>query len=211
MLISYVYDHIAERFREYRGQSFPLPYVIHAEIFPNDLNRIWTHDQILWTDRRLLEAYDMLCLKYGARIPIRGGFRRAREGQKLNCSGRVAGLVLDMGYDMTDAKREELRKLCIQSRLFEYVYPSHITPTWVSVEKIIAPPCSPSRRYPRLEVGDINVHVFALQDTLAARGYEPDKLNGEFDRSTENMLRRFCKDSGVDYPGAVENIVWRLL
>jgi len=211
MLTSYVYDNIAGVFREWRGKNRALPYAVHAELFPGELLGRSSLSQTLWTDRRLIEAYDALCLKYGARLPVRGGFHRAREGRKLNCSGRVAGLVLDMGYDMPDEKREELRKLCVRSRLFEYVCPSHITPTWVSVEKVIAPPCSPSRRYPRLESGDIGVHVFALQDTLAAYGFEPDALNGEFDRSTEYALKHFCKANGVEYPGAADGNIWRLL
>ena len=48
-------------------------------------------------------------------------------------SQHYAGLAMDMAQTFSNSERDRLRNLAINSRLFTYVEPKALTPTWVGV------------------------------------------------------------------------------
>lgn len=120
--------------------------------------------------------------------------------------------MLDIGAGLCAPERERLRRLAVQSGLFETVLPEYVAPTWVGLQKRVAPVCAPGCPFPELRPGNSNSCVFALQDALAVHGFPPDcGLTGRFCAATERALCAFCRARGTPYAGIVDAGIWRAL
>ena len=208
----YVYDPLLGGFSQFSMQrTAQLPYTDGAPVRLHDFLGSTTAETA-WIDRRLLAAFGALVKQFGAPVTVCGGFRRVMPGRSLCASPRCAGLMLDVGRGLPAPERERLRCLAVKSGLFEAVLPEYAAPTWVGLQKRLAPPCAPGCPFPELHAGDVNVCVFALQDALSVRGFPPDcGLSGCFDAATEGALRAFCRTKHVSYAGIVGAEIWHML
>lgn len=208
----YVYDPSLEGFSCFSlPRAASLPYTGSAHVYLHDFLGS-TAAETAWVDRRLLAAFGALAEAFGAPVSVCGGFRRVLPGRRLCASPRCAGLMLDVGAGLSTPERERLRCLAIRSGLFEFVLPEYAAPTWVGLQKRVAPPCAPGCPFPVLRPGEKNVCAFALQDALAVHGFPPDNgLTGCFDAATDRALRAFCHAWGTPYAGVVDAEIWRAL
>jgi peptidoglycan hydrolase-like protein with peptidoglycan-binding domain len=65
--------------------------------------------------------------------------------------------------------------------------------------------------YPELRIGDTGEWVTYLQQQLAALGYDPGPIDGEFGQLTDAMVRRLQADQGGEQTGVVDQGSWGLL
>ena len=208
----YVYDSLLGGFSRFSlHRAAPLPYTDGAPVLLHDFLGSTTTETV-WTDRELLSAFGALAAQFGAPITVCGGFRRVLPGRSLCTSPRCAGLMLDVGADLCAPERERLRRLAVQSGLFETVLPEYVAPTWVGLQKRVAPACAPGCPFQELRPGNSNSCVFAVQDALAVHGFPPDcGLTGRFCAATERALRAFCRARRTPYAGIADAGIWRAL
>lgn len=114
----------------YRTLSQPMPYAPNLSV--NEFKGSTKRD-VIWTDKRLLDAFQKLRNAYGAPIKVGYGFKSIREGGHSGQSQHYAGTALDMGQGYTNAKRAEIRNLASRLGIFGYVEPAYLTPTWVII------------------------------------------------------------------------------
>lgn len=207
MTALYIYDHNSGEFTRHTGAA--IPFLAHGRIAVRGFLGQSAAD-VAWTDLRLLNAYDALCLEFGAPIYVGAGFCRTHSGLHAGQSAHYAGLALHMGQGMSFFEREKLRLLATGSGLFSYVEPSHLAPVWVHAELSVAPSCSLARGYPYLARGMRGVHVFVLQDALLRAG-QSTALTGAFDDLTERALLRFRGNEGLAPDAYVDAPLWDLL
>ena len=208
----YVYDPMQDEFIPFPVQrSSPMPFVAHADLRLYDFLGA-TRTETLWTDLRLLSAFDRLAAAFPLPLTVRSAFRRVQPGRRLCLSPRCTGLSLDVGYDLSPAHRERLRRLAVGSGMFTAVLPEYAAPTWVGLQVHPYVPVGKDCPFPRLRPGDKGACVFALQDALTAHGFPPDSgLTGCFDNAVACSLRAFCRSAGVPYKGEVGREIWMAL
>jgi hypothetical protein len=70
---------------------------------------------------------------------------------------------------------------------------------------------STQQAYPELRNGAVDEWVTYLQQQLAALGYDPGPLDGEFGPRTESEVRRLQAAGGLPATGVVDEYTWALL
>ncbi|MCX8074199.1 MAG: hypothetical protein N2749_01250 [Clostridia bacterium] len=113
----------------YRGLDQYMPYAKNMTVreFRGSSN-----SDLLWTDRRLMEAWNKLRTTYGKPIKIGYAFKRIWQGGHGEQSQHYAGMALDMAQNVSSAERDKIRILAETLGVFSYVEPKALTPTWVS-------------------------------------------------------------------------------
>lgn len=61
-------------------------------------------------------------------------------------SQHYAGQAFDIAQGMPKLERDKIRNLAIKNKMFTYVEPASLTPTWVHVDKRDKNPVCPTRR-----------------------------------------------------------------
>ena len=87
----------------YRELNEPMPYSKDRYLTVKEFKGSSNSD-VLWTDRRTMEAFNKLRELYGKPIPVGYGFKRIREGGHSAMSQHYAGVALDVG--------QKLKKTC---------------------------------------------------------------------------------------------------
>jgi hypothetical protein len=113
----------------YRGLSEKMPYANNMTVREFRGN---SRSDIIWTDKRLMDSWNILRREYGKPITIGAAFKRIGEGGHSSMSQHYAGMALDMAQTFSSTERDKLRDLAIQLGIFTYVEPKVLTPTWVS-------------------------------------------------------------------------------
>ncbi len=162
---------------------------------------------ILWTDKRLLLAYEALCAVCGALLPVRYAFRRIGEAPHMGQSAHYAGLALDIAHAPSQPPRQQLLQMAFQCG-FDRVEPIWMTPGWLHLEAQVLPPASPRGGYPLLSQGDRGVHVFLLQDALTMLGFYHGGLTGAFRGELKQALARFQRHKGLPITGQANSPTW---
>lgn len=166
---------------------------------------------LLWTDRRAIEAFNRLREIYGKPIPVGYAFKRISEGGHTGMSQHYAGVAFDVGQRLDNEQRSIIRNIAKNYRLFTYVEPENLTPTWVHIDKRILPPACPTGGYPVVKQGSKGVYVAVLQDALNNLGYNAGIIDGVFGNNTKNAVVRYQASKGLARDGIVGCNTWKTL
>lgn len=191
----------------YKNLDDPMPYIEDNYLTVGEF-RGSSNSDTLWTDRRLMEAFNKLRNLYNAPIPVRYAFKRIAEGGHSNMSQHYAGMAMDMAQALTNEERDKIRRLAIDNNLFTYVEPAELTPTWVHVDKRDQNQACPTGGYPLLKLGNKGVYVLVLQDALNTLGYNAGNIDGIFGNNTKNAVIRFQKEKGLSPDGIAGCNTW---
>lgn len=194
----------------YRNLDEPMPYIEDNYLTVGEF-RGSSDSDVLWTDRRLMDAFNKLRNLYGSAIPVRYAFKRIAEGGHSNMSQHYAGMAMDMAQALTNDERAKIRQIAIDNKLFTYVEPANLTPTWVHVDSRLEPPACPRGGYPLVKDGDKGVYVLVLQDALNTLGYNAGNIDGIFGNKTKHAVIRFQKAKGLSQDGIVGCNTWTAL
>lgn len=194
----------------YRDLDEPMPYIEDNYLTVGEF-RGSSNTDTLWTDRRLMDAFNQLRNMYGSAIPVRYAFKRIAEGGHSNMSQHYAGMAMDMAQALTNEERNAIRQLAIDSNLFTYVEPAELTPTWVHVDTRNPNQACPTGGYPLIKKGDKGVYVLVLQDALNTLGYNAGNIDGIFGNNTKNAVIRFQNANGLSADGIVGCNTWTAL
>lgn len=120
-------------------------------------------------------------------------------------------MAFDIGQNMGDAARDKIRRIAIDNKLFTYVEPKYLTPTWVHVDKRDTRPACSTGGYPLVKFGSKGVYVAVLQDALNTLGYNAGAIDGIFGNNTKNAVLRYQRSRGLTADGIVGCNTWRAL
>lgn len=193
-----------ERFE--RGLNDPMPYNTGNTLTVRDF-RGSSKANILFTDRRVMEAWNAFRRYYGRPIDVGFAFKRIWEGGHGQQSQHYTGTAFDVGQKMTAAQRNELYNAAIRSGIWGYVEPLSLTPSWVHFDRRIGAVSG----YPTLREGNRGIYVMLLQDALNALGRPTNGMDGIFGPGTRNAVVNFQRTNGLAADGIVGPITWARL
>lgn len=170
-----------------------------------------SNSSVLWTDKRLMDAFMKLRNTYGKPIKIGYAFKRIGEGGHTAMSQHYAGLALDMAQNLSSQERDKIRDLALSLGVFGYVEPKVLTPTWVHVDSRYGKPACTKGGYPQLSQGSRGVYVATLQDALNVLGHNAGTIDGIFGRGTKDAVIRFQSANNLVADGIVGCKTWDLL
>ncbi len=189
----------------YRNESQAMPYNSNKSLTVGEF-RGSSKSGLLWTDRRAMEAWNSFRYIYGKPIFVGFAFKRPWEGGHSNLSQHYAGLAFDVGQNLNEAQRNEMRNLAISSRIWNYVEPASLTPRWVHFdERQVA------YGYPIIRQGSRGVYVCIAQDALTTLGYDTGGLDGVFGPKTRESILTFQNRNGLSQDGIIGNNTWNSL
>jgi len=189
----------------YRGLSERMPYANNMTVAEFRGN---SKSDILWTDKRLMDSWNILRREYGKPIKIGAAFKRIGEGGHAGMSQHYAGTALDMAQGFSSYERDKLRNLATSLGIFTYVEPKVLTPTWVHVDRRFGTPACSRGGYPLLKRGDKGVYVAVLQDALNTLGHNAGTIDGIFGGGTMDAVIRFQKANSLTADGIVACSTW---
>lgn len=206
-----VYNNDTNRMETYyKNLNDPMPYSNDRYLTVNEFKGS-TKSDVIWTDKRTVEAFNNLRKTYSLPIRVGYGFKRIGEGGHSNMSQHYAGMALDIGQNMGNSARDRIRKIAVDSRLYTYVEPKSLTPTWVHVDTRNKTPACPTGGYPLVKYGSKGVYVATLQDALNFLGYNAGNIDGIFGNNTKNAVIRFQKNNNLSQDGIVGCNTWKKL
>lgn len=106
----------------YRELNEPMPYSKDNYLTVGEFKSNSKTD-LLWTDRRAIEAFNRLRELYGKPIPVGYAFKRISEGGHTGMSQHYAGVAFDVGQRLDNEQRNIIRNIARNYRLFTYVEP----------------------------------------------------------------------------------------
>ena len=194
----------------YRGENEAMPYNANRTLKVKEF-RGSSKSNILWTDKRTMQAWNSKRYIYGRPIPVGFAFKRPWEGGHGNQSQHYAGTAFDVGQGWTNAQRNALRNSAINSKIWSYVEPISLSPTWVHFDKRFGTPACSSGGYPLIRQGSRGNYVCIAQDDLNTLGYKTGGLDGVFGEQTTNAVKRYQKSRGLTSDGIIGCNTWRSL
>ena len=194
----------------YRGENEAMPYNANRTLKVKEF-RGSSKSNILWTDKRTMQAWNSQRYIYGRPIPVGFAFKRPWEGGHGNQSQHYAGTAFDVGQGWTNAQRNALRNSAINSKIWSYVEPISLSPTWVHFDKRFGTPACSSGGYPLIRQGSRGNYVCIAQDDLNTLGYKTEGLDGVFGEQTTNAVKRYQKSRGLTSDGIIGCNTWRSL
>lgn len=201
-----VYNNNTNRMETYyRGLSQSMPYNSNRTLTVNEF-RGRSNSGLVWTDRRAMEAWNSFRYIYGSPIFVGSAFKRPWEGGHSNLSQHYAGLAFDVGQNLNQEQRSNMRSLALSSGIWNYVEPASLTPRWVHFDERQVP-----AGYPLIRNGSRGVYVCIAQDALNTLGYDTGGLDGVFGTRTDNSVRSFQNKNGLTSDGIIGNLTWNSL
>lgn len=194
----------------YRGENEPMPYNANGTLKVREF-RGSSKSNILWSDKRTMQAWNSQRYIWGGPIPVGFAFKRPYEGGHGSQSQHYAGTSFDVAQTFTDARRNALRNSAISSGIWSYVEPASITPTWVHFDKRFGTPACSSGGYPQIRRGSKGNYVLIAQDDLNTLGFPTGGLDGIFGVQTETAVRNYQRSRGLTADGIVGCNTWRSL
>lgn len=206
-----VYNNLTNRMETYyRDLASAMPYSSDRYLSVDEF-RGSSKSDVLWTDRRAIEAFNKLRTLYGKPIKVGYAFKRIGEGGHSGMSQHYAGVAFDIAQGMDPIERDKIRDLAIQYKMFTYVEPKYLTPTWVHVDKRNPNPACETGGYPLVKYGTKGVYVAVLQDALNTLGYNTGTIDGIFGTGTKNAVINYQRNNGLVADGIVGCNTWRKL
>jgi len=194
----------------YRDEADAMPYNTNRTLRVREF-RGSSRSNILWTDKRTMQAWNSQRYIYGAPIYVGFAFKRPYEGGHGNQSQHYAGTAFDVGQNLTNAQRAVLRNSANRSGLWGYVEPVSLSPSWVHFDRRFGTPACSSGGYPLIRQGSRGNYVCIAQDDLNTLGYRTGGLDGVFGAQTYNAVRRYQQSRGLAVDGIIGCNTWRSL
>jgi len=166
---------------------------------------------IIWSDKRTMEAWNRTRAAFGRGIYVGFAFKRIWEGGHTGQSQHYAGTAFDVGQNLNNTGRAELRNTALQTKLWVYVEPAALTPTWVHFDRRFTPSACAAGGYPLLREGSRGNYVLVLQDALSTLGFLGSALDGIFGPGTRSIVERFQRANGLVADGIVGCNTWTRL
>jgi len=192
------------------GLASPMPYVAGGTLSVREF-RGSSCSNTLWSDRRTMEAWNRTRADYGRPIPVGFAFKRIWEGGHTGQSQHYAGTAFDAGQGLSNLQRATLRNTALQTKLWVYVEPIALTPTWVHFDRRFTPSACPSGGYPLVREGSRGNYVLILQDALNTLGFTGSGLDGMFGPGTRGVVQRYQRANNLTADGIVGCATWTRL
>lgn len=206
-----VYNQDTNRMETYvRGENEAMPYNTGRTLKVKEF-RGSSKSNILWTDKRTMQAWNSQRYIYGKPINVGFAFKRPYEGGHGNQSQHYAGTAFDVGQGLTNAQRTVLRNSAVNSGVWTYVEPASLSPTWVHFDRRFGTPACSSGGFPLIRQGSKGNYVCIAQDDLNTLGYTTGGLDGIFGTRTNNSVRRYQASRGLSVDGIIGCNTWRSL
>lgn len=186
-----------------------MPYIINNTMKVREF-RGSSKSSVLWTTKQAMESWNKTRAAYGSPIPFRYAFKRIWEGGHGTMSQHYAGVSFDVGQVLTLAQRREIHRVATNLRVWGYVEPLSMTPTWVHFDRRYGTPAC-STGYTTLRQGNQGAYVLVLQDALNTLGYATAGLDGRFGNATRIAVRNFQGDYRLGVDGVAGCATWRKL
>ena len=123
MITVLVYNNRTGRMERYtRNLWDPMPYNQNNTLTVAEF-RGKSASNILWTDRRAMEAWNRTRTAWGSPIHVGYAFRRIGEGGHADQSQHYAGVSFDVAQNLNTAARDQLRDLAASLGVWSYVEP----------------------------------------------------------------------------------------
>ena len=104
-----VYNNDTNRMEVYtRGENDPMPYNTGGTLRVREF-RGSSRSNTLWTEKNAMEAFNRFRAIYGKPIHVGFAFKRPSEGGHGMTSQHYAGLAFDVGQNLTNTQRAEMR------------------------------------------------------------------------------------------------------
>jgi len=201
-----VYNNSSNRMETYyRGESEAMPYNTNRTLLVSEF-RGGSKSNILWTDLRTMQAWNSFRYLYGKPIFVGFAFKRPWEGGHSNLSQHYAGVAFDVGQNLDEQGRINLRNQAYNSGVWAYVEPIVYTPRWVHFDNRWV-----QTGYPIIRQGSRGNYVCIAQDALMYLGYDTGGLDGIFGNKTKNSVLDYQKTRGLTVDGIVGNNTWNML
>ena len=194
----------------YRNESDAMPYNTNRTLRVREF-RGSSKSNILWTDKRTMQAWNSQRYIYGAPIYVGFAFKRPYEGGHGSQSQHYAGTAFDVGQNLSNAQRTVLRNSAVNSGVWVYVEPVSLSPTWVHFDRRFGTPACSTGGYPIIRRGTRGNYVCIAQDDLNTLGYRTGGLDGVFGVQTEDAVRRYQASRGLSIDGIIGCNTWRAL
>ena len=206
-----VYNQDTNRMESFiRNESDAMPYNTNRTLKVREF-RGSSKSNILWTDKRTMQAWNSQRYIYGAPIYVGFAFKRPYEGGHGNQSQHYAGTAFDVGQNLTNAQRTVLRNSAKNSGVWTYVEPVSLSPTWVHFDRRFGTPACASGEFPLIKRGSRGNYVCIAQDDLNTLGYRTGGLDGVFGEQTYSAVRRYQSSRGLSVDGIIGCNTWRSL
>ena len=206
-----VYNQDTNRMESFiRNESDAMPYNTNRTLKVREFRGSSTSN-ILWTDKRAMQAWNSQRYIYGAPIYVGFAFKRPYEGGHGNQSQHYAGTAFDVGQNLTNAQRTVLRNSAKNSGVWTYVEPVSLSPTWVHFDRRFGTPACASGGFPLIKRGSRGNYVCIAQDDLNTLGYRTGGLDGVFGEQTYSAVRRYQSSRGLSVDGIIGCNTWRSL
>ena len=210
MITVLVYNNHTGAMEHYKRELYqPMPYVTGSTLSAREF-RGKSSSNIIWTDRRAMEAWNKTRAAWGKPIHVGYAFRRIGEGGHADQSQHYAGVSFDVAQNLSNAERTKLRNLASSLGVWSYVEPAYLTPTWVHFDARLGPPAC-SAGYPMVRQGSKGVYVALLQDALNTIGVSSLGVDGVFGQKTADAVRAFQRANGLTADGIVGCSTWTAL
>ena len=194
----------------YRNESDAMQYNTNRTLRVREF-RGSSKSNILWTDKRTMQAWNSQRYIYGAPIYVGFAFKRPYEGGHGSQSQHYAGTAFDVGQNLSNAQRTVLRNSAVNSGVWVYVEPVSLSPTWVHFDRRFGTPACSTGGYPVIRRGSRGNYVCIAQDDLNTLGYRTGGLDGVFGAQTEDAVRRYQASRGLSIDGIIGCNTWRSL
>lgn len=205
-----VYNNVSGRMEtHYRELSEPMPYITGKTLSVREF-RARSASNVIWTDRRAMEAWSTTRAAWGMPIYVGYAFRRIGEGGHSAQSQHYAGMAFDVAQNIGNEARDALRRLAERLNVWRYVEPAYLTPTWVHFDARLSPPAC-SAGYPMLREGNHGVYTCTLQDALSTVKIPVSAIDGIFGQNTKDAVIRFQRANGLTPDGIVGCATWNRL
>ena len=191
----------------YRSESESMPYVTGNTLTVREF-RGSSKSDLLWTEKRAMQAWNSFRFMHGKPIYFGFAFKRPYEGGHGQQSQHYAGVAFDLAQNLNNAGRAELRTLAYSSKLWGYVEPVSLSPTWVHVDRRRGTAACASGGYPIQRRGSIGAYVLILQDALNKMGHSTNGLDGVFGPGTERAVRAYQSSKSLTSDGVVGCQTW---
>lgn len=130
-----VFNNDSDRMETYiRGENEAMPYNTNRTLLVKEF-RGSSKSNILWTTKRCMQSWNSQRYIYGRPIKVGFAFKRPYEGGHGDQSQHYSGVAFDVGQNLTNSGRRTLWNSVNNSRLWTYVEPISLTPTWVHFDK----------------------------------------------------------------------------
>lgn len=194
----------------FRNENESMPYNTNGTLRVREF-RGSSKSNILWTDKRTMQAWNSQRYIYGAPIKVGFAFKRPYEGGHGSQSQHYAGTAFDVGQGLTNAQRRVLRSSAQNSGVWTYVEPASLSPTWVHFDRRFGSPACSSGVFPLIRRGSRGNYVCIAQDDLNTLGYRTGGLDGVFGEQTYNAVKRYQSSRGLSADGIIGCNTWRSL